>query len=393
MSLSTERQNLDYLHVQYQSFMGLGLDIGVLRRDRLITSFWKLMFYTTCVTFMQYGFITFVIHSITNIDNITSSLSMFNQGVLLMFKGTMIIYKGDKMLNLIWKLNKLAKDANPEENEKWISQNRRGELITKAYLYACRICITCVAIIPWIFVVYEYMKGWDMHLELPFEMEFPYDDGGWPASLVNYVLTMFHIRGLANTSIGIDTLFAWYVHAISGHFRILCNKIKKAATKIDLYDNHGDFRKDIGEFVRYHDQVLKFVDDLNLLYGPMAWAEITMSCLQLCFLLYSLVNTPNFASIPFNFVASASVTIQLMIYCFGGEKLKNENDMLCEDIYMDMPWDKMYPSEKKLILMPIIRAQKEAILKGLFFHLNRSLLVFIFKNAFSFITLLGAMKE
>ncbi|XP_059221737.1 odorant receptor 1a-like [Stomoxys calcitrans] len=283
--------------------------------------------------------------------------------------------------------------TSEEEYRIWVSENRRGELIAKAYLYACWISMTCVAIIPWIFVVYEWFQGLEMHLNLPFELMFPYDDGGWLASMANYVLTMLHIRGLANTSIGIDTLFGWYIHAIVGHFRILRYKIKKAALRIDLHEDHSQFVQDIGDFVEYHKKVLQYVEDLNRLYGAMSWAEITMSCLQLCFLLYSLANDPNFASIPFHFVASASITLQLTIYCIGGEKIKNENDMLCDEIYMAMPWEKMNPSEKKLILIPLIRAQKQTLLKGLFFYLNQSLLVFIFKNAFSFITLLGAMKE
>ncbi|XP_013113430.2 odorant receptor 45a-like [Stomoxys calcitrans] len=342
---------------------------------------------------LQYGFINYAFHSITNIDSITSSLSMFNQGVLLLFKGAMLIGKGSSMLKLIWNLNSLATAANSDENEKWVSENRRGELIAKAYLYACWISVACVALVPWLFVVYEYVRGLETHLELPFALKFPFDDGSWPSSLTVYILTMLHLRGLSNTSIGIDTLFGWYIFAISGHFRILRDKIAKTAVKIDVYGDHTHFQSDIKIFVRYHDKVAKYVDDLNDLYGAMSWAEIAMSTLQMCFLLYSLGNDPNPASIPFHFVASASIVLQLMIYCFGGEKLTSENDMLCNDIYMAMPWDKMYPSEIKAMLILLVRAQRETILKGLFFNLNQSLLVFIFKTAFSLITLLGAIKE
>lgn len=125
-------------------------------------------------------------------------------------------------------------------------------------------------------------------------------------------------------SVGIDTLFGWYIFAVSGHFRILRHKIKETALKIDAYDNHRDFVRDVASFVSYHNRTLKFAENLNRLYGEILWGEISMSCLQLCFLLYSLTNDENFANIPFHFFASAAITMQLMIYCFGGEKLKNE---------------------------------------------------------------------
>uniref|UniRef100_A0A1I8PBH8 Odorant receptor n=1 Tax=Stomoxys calcitrans TaxID=35570 RepID=A0A1I8PBH8_STOCA len=392
-SLAEEKQNLEFLKIQRYAMGILGLDLGVTSRKQLIKSPGTLAFFTFSIVLFQYGFFNYAKDSITDIDTITSSLSMFNQGGLLLFKGSMLIHYGGKMLNLIWNLNSLAKEANAEEYEKWLSENRRAELLAKSYFCACLTSVVCCALLPWLFVIYEYFKGVEPHLELPFAVKFPYDDGGWIASLVIYILTLSLLRALSNTSIGIDTLFGWYIFAISGHFHILRDKIQKAAMKIDLYDNHLDFQQDIAAFVTYHNHVAIFVEDLNELYGAISWAEITLSCLQMCFLLYSLGNDPNLASIPFHFLATAAIIIQLMIYCFGGEKLKYENDLLCKEIYMVMPWEKMHLSEKKLILIALVRTQKETILKGLFYHLNQSLLVFIFKTAFSFITLLGAIKE
>ncbi|XP_061400272.1 odorant receptor 45a-like [Musca vetustissima] len=391
-----DRQNLEYLSVQYGAFMALGLDIGVTtgRRRGLLKSVWKFAFNMLCTFYMQYGFGNFVIHSITDIDAITASLSMFNQGILLTFKVSLIILKGEEMLKLIWDMNILSRGANAMEYEKWLSENRNGRLIALGYFYACWAAVTCVAVIPWIFLLYEYFQGMGVNLRLPFQVEFPFDHGGGLLiSILNYMCTLLLVHAWLNMSVGIDTLFGWYIFAISGHFRILRNKIKEAAAKIDLHNNHRDFVRDVAAFVSYHNRTLKFVEDLNRLYGEILWGEISMSCLQICFLLYSLANDENFANIPFHFVASAAITMQLMIYCFGGEKLKNENDMLCDDIYMAMPWEKMYPSEKKLMLLPLLRTQKETSLTGLYFIINRNLLVFIFKTAFSFITLLGAIKE
>lgn len=124
-------------------------------------------------------------------------------------------------------------------------------------------------------------------------------------------------------TVGIDSLYGWYVQSISAHFRILRCKLKRAALKLQ---NHScvDFSKDIGSIVYYHNRTLKFVQDLNAIFGEILWAEVMLSCLQMCFVIYTLNNDADVSNMPFNFLAFVVVTIQLMIYCFGGEKIKNE---------------------------------------------------------------------
>lgn len=121
-----------------------------------------------------------------------------------------------------------------------------------------------------------------------------------------------------------DTLFGWCVHAVSAHFRILRLKVAVAAHRIEANDNHEEFLKDVGVIVRYHIKILEFIDELNNIYGGIFWAEVMFSCLQMCFLIYSLNNDPDIKTMPFNALVFAAISIQMMIYCFGGEKVKNE---------------------------------------------------------------------
>lgn len=170
--------------------MVLGLDIGVTRRSALLKSGWTFLFNILCTVFMEYGFANFVINSITDIDAITSSLSMFNQGILLTFKVLVMVFKGDEMLKLIWDMNRLARggkfgglgrekfkillfrfSANAKEWEIWISENRMGKWIALGYYYCCYIAATIMAVMPWLFMLYEYVQGRGVHLRLPFQLQ------------------------------------------------------------------------------------------------------------------------------------------------------------------------------------------------------------------------------
>ena len=55
--------------------------------------------------------------------------------------------------------------------------------------------------------------------------------------------------------------------------------------------------------------------------------------------------------------------------------------MLSFDIYLLFPWHKMTPQQKKLILLPLMRSQKLSGLKGLFFEVDRNLLVYVSKSS------------
>lgn len=155
-------------------------------------------------------------------------------------------------------------------------------------------------------------------------LRFPYEDRGIPVFIVNYILSVIYVYTLLCLTIGIDTLFGWLIHAVSGHFRILRLKVEKAAAKIDLHGNHVDFVRDIGAIVRYHKKTLAFVDALNDIFGQIFWAEVAFSCLQMCFLIFTLNNGSDKRMIPFNAMVFTAISIQMMIYCFGGEKIKTE---------------------------------------------------------------------
>ncbi|KAM7351570.1 odorant receptor 1a-like [Cochliomyia hominivorax] len=392
MSRNKSQQNLEFLTIQYFAFSKMGLDLRALKRRELLRNYGKFFLLISCTLYLEYGLINFVAHSVTNIDVATGSLSMFNQGCLILIKITVFLVKGDKFLKLIWNMNLMAEKANSKEYKIWLSENHRSRLIGKMYFYACWVAVGCAAIVPIIFMAYDYRKTDILNKKLPFGGKFPLDQDGLIIFILNYILSLIYIYALLNMTVGFDTLYGWYIYAISAHFRILRCKVHLCALKLQNNILH-EFQQDIGLIVVYHNRILQFANGLNAIFGEILWAEVMLSSLQMCFVVFTLNNDADVSNMPFNFMVLVAVTMQMMIYCFGGEKLKNESLMLSFDFYLNFPWHKMSPNQKKLMLFPLMRSQKLSVLRGLFFEVDRNLLVYILKTAFSFNALLSAMKE
>ncbi|KNC22741.1 putative odorant receptor 45a [Lucilia cuprina] len=354
----------------------MGIDINNLKRRKLLKDFGKFVLLISCTIYLEYGLIRFVAQSVSNIDKATGALSMFNQGCLILIKISVFLTKGDKFMKLIWDMNLLAMRANPEEYKKWLSENQRSQLIGKMYFYACWIAVGCAGVVPIIFMIYDYKQNGVFNGKLPFGGKFPFDQFGQIIFALNYILSLIYIYALLNMTVGIDTLYGWYIYNISAHFRILRCKVESVALKLKNNDNEN-FIRDIGSIVNYHNKTINFTQDLNNIFGEILWAEVMLSCLQMCFAIYTLNNDDDVSNMPFNFMVLVAVVMQLMIYCFGGEKIKNESLMLCLDFYLHFPWHKMPAQQKKLMLLPLMRAQTLSVLRGLFFEVDRNLLVYV----------------
>ncbi|TMW54502.1 hypothetical protein DOY81_000494 [Sarcophaga bullata] len=393
MSLSSDKQILEFLAIQTITLHNMGIHFNTLKRRELLQNYWKFFGLISCTIYLEFGLISFAVHSVPNLDVVTGALSMFNQGCLILVKITTFLVNGDKFMLLIQQMNQLAEKANPMEFKKWMEENRHSQLIAKMYFYACWIAVGCAGIVPLVYMWYDYRKTKELNKKLPFAVYFPFDNGGPLIFSLNYVFSLVYIYALLNMTVGIDALYGWYIYNVSAHFRILRCKVANVALKLDTWDGYNDFTQDICGMVFYHNKVLKFVEGFNGIFSGILWVEVMLSCLQMCFVMYTLNNDTDFSNMPFNFMVLVAVSMQLMIYCFGGEKIKSESLMLSFDIYLLFPWHKMSPQQKKLMLLPLMRSQKLSVLKGLFFEVDRNLLVYIVKTAFSFNALLSAMKE
>uniref|UniRef100_A0A1B0GFW7 Odorant receptor n=1 Tax=Glossina morsitans morsitans TaxID=37546 RepID=A0A1B0GFW7_GLOMM len=367
-----------FLSIQQRNLAVLGFDLNAAERRYLVEKPLKLLFVLSCNFYWTYGLMNFAIYNIENFDEITGSLSVFNQDILLFFKMFIFFAKADKYLNLIKSMNKLADKAKNQEYDEWMSENRLAELIAKVYSYTCRVAVAFSATVPLIYSVYVTYTAGELKLKLPVKARFTLD-GKLSYFAFNYITFVIHLNSMASLTVGLDSLYFWFIYNISAHFRILRKKLEIMAVNLKTNLQYS-IQDDLGAIVVYHLEVIRFIKSMNEIFGEILWAEVTMSCLQMCFATHALMSDVDVSNAPFNIVVVFAVIIQLAIYCFGGEKIREESISLCSDVYLLFPWHKMSMHQRRLMLLPLLRAQKEAYLKGLFFQVDRNLFVFVSKR-------------
>uniref|UniRef100_A0A1A9W6W6 Odorant receptor n=1 Tax=Glossina brevipalpis TaxID=37001 RepID=A0A1A9W6W6_9MUSC len=362
--LSTQRRNLDIL----------GLDLNATQRRYFLKNPLRLFFFQSCSVYWIYGLMNFSIYNIETFDVSSGSLSLFNQGILIIFKLFILLAKASKFLYLMKIMNQLAKKAKNEEYDEWISENRTAELIAKVYSYICWVAISICAAISLIYSFCMSYNADELKLKLPLNGRFPFDEN-LTSFAFNYVTCVINITAMASLTCGTDSLYFWFIYNISAHFRILRKKLEVMAQNLTTNVEYA-MQEDLGVIVNYHLDIIHFIKLLNEIFGEILFAEVTLSCLQMCFATHALMNDVDISNVPFNIMVVLAIMAQLMIYCFGGEKIRDESMSLHHDIYLLFPWHKMSPQERRLMLLPLLCAQGEASLIGLIFQVDRNLLVF-----------------
>lgn len=172
----------------------------------------------------------------------------------------------------------------------------------------------------------------------------------------------------------VDTLYGWCALGLSSQYHRLGRQLKL------LFDGHSNpSRFDLGlsELFTEHARLLRLVEHFNASFMEIAFVEVLVICVLYCSVIcqYIMPHTnQNFAFLGF---FSMVVTTQLCIYLFGAEQVRLEAEGFAGLLYQELPWQKLSPSHRRLLLFPLQRAQRETILGAYFFELGRPLLVWV----------------
>ncbi|XP_017461820.1 PREDICTED: odorant receptor 45a-like, partial [Rhagoletis zephyria] len=210
--------------------------------------------------------------------------------------------------------------------------------------------------------------------------------------IIAYIWCISFIVYAIHAVAAMDSLFCWFIFNISAHFRILQHKLEAVAATL-AEEDYVSFQQNITEALRYHRHIIELAAEFDDLYAPIVFIEIAVSYLKLCFSAYNLINLADISSFPVIVVGLVTITFQLCIYCFSGEKIKNASLLISDHIYLTFPWARMPSSMRRLLLLPLMRAQRSTNLTGYLFIVDHSLLVWIFKTTGSIIGFLSATKE
>ncbi|KAH8419917.1 hypothetical protein KR009_003843 [Drosophila setifemur] len=269
----------------------------------------------------------------------------------------------------------------------WRVQNRRGQLMASIYFLMCAGTSVSFWIMPLALTMLRYHRAGEFVPVSSFRVSLPYDVSQPHIYALDCCLMIFVLTFFCCSTTAVDTLYGWCALGLSSRYRRLGQQLRI------IQANSDPTRSDLGlgELFSEHARLLRLVEHFDASFREIAFVEVLVICVLYCSVIcqYIMPHTnQNFAFLGF---FSMVVTTQLCIYLFGAEQVRLEAEGYAGQLYEVMPWQRLSPQHRRLLILPLQRAQKETNLGAYFFQLGRPLLVWIFRTAGSFTTLLNAL--
>lgn len=203
----------------------------------------------------------------------------------------------------------------------------------------------------------------------------PYDIARPEIYLLDCCLMAFVLTFFCCSTSGVDTLYGWFVFGLTAHYRRLVWQLQRDLSQCQRIGPQLEQR--LQQLFDQHARLLQLVDRFEAGFRDIACVEVLLICVLYCAVIcqYIMPHTnQNFAFLGF---FSMVVSTQLCIYGFGAEQVRHEARQFSLQLYLQLPWHQLSPAQRRLMLLPLQRAQKETQLGAYFFVLGHPLLVWV----------------
>ncbi|XP_030243882.1 odorant receptor 1a [Drosophila navojoa] len=380
---------LGNLWVQRFTFGLMGLDLQQDRRTlRSPVTYLVMMLATSFELCTVCGFIVQQRHDIV----LCSEALMHGiQMVSSLLKMIIFVCKGRELVSLIAAIQApfLRPIIDAAELRVWRVQNRRGQIFSAIYLLMCAGTSISFLVMPVASTTLIYYKSGQFVPVSSFRVALPYDVTNPVIYFLDCCLMVPVLTFFCCSTTAVDTLYGWFVFGLTAHYRRLELELQSER----MQSSTGrELDQRLEQLFREHARLLELVARFEAGFRDIACVEVLLICVLYCSVIcqYIMPHTnQNFAFLGF---FSLVVSSQLCIYGFGAEQVRHEGQQFAYQLYQLLPWHELPPHQRRLLLLPLQRAQKETQLAAYFFRLGRPLLVWIFRTASSFTTLLNTLR-
>ncbi|KAM7343180.1 odorant receptor 45a-like isoform 2-T2 [Cochliomyia hominivorax] len=312
---------------------------------------------------------------------VTDSLALSCQLLLAIWKMIIFLCKRKEFTDMINLVHSLNFKAGEKELLKIRLENSKDVKFCTGYLLTVIIAAILAFATPILEAIYFYVTTGMLVLRVPYKGSYYIPHSELPGYSLVYMWNFISIYHLLGITMALDTLFTWMVSNISAQFHFLCFCFKEAGkeghltTKGNVKDLKA-FSKLIKSCIESHNLVLNLAEQLNDVYVfrlSRPSESMMVAAYQGVFLL--------------------TVAMQLMLYCYNGQRIRDESLQVAPEIYFAFDWSHLAKPSKKLLFLPMMRSQKNSQLKGIFFTLDLSLFLWVFKTAGSLIAALKTLEE
>ncbi|KAM7342812.1 odorant receptor 45a-like isoform 1-T1 [Cochliomyia hominivorax] len=391
-----------YFSIQKISFAGIGID--PMAKDPQLQIRRPLILYGVMMS-CSFHFLLVAHYAwkhITDFVEITDSLPLLCQLLLSIWKILIFLNKRLEITSLIQELHGLNYKVKEQEMAIVRRENFKDHRLTSFYFKIVAITGGTALIHPIVNALYNYYSKGELVLNPPNKATYFWNHTHLSGFSVVYVMNAFSDYFTCAASLAIDTLFSWFVSNITAQFHIICYRFQQLALKCSESVNRlhqqqqqqNDLNENFQYSIQYHRQTLLLAEKLNRVYGEIIFIKFIIVCTEICSLVFR-VSRPNdsVADVAYKCAFLFAVALQLIVYCYNGQRIKDESLQVATKIYCAFDWSNLSKSYQKLLLICLLRSQKYSIIKGVFFEVDLSLYLWVFKTAGSLITALKSLDE
>ncbi|XP_037819571.1 uncharacterized protein LOC119608988 [Lucilia sericata] len=391
-----------YFVVQNFAFNCMGIDVTSQNRtifNPFINWISMALLMTLCVFMFMYA-----AEYRHDMDLMTDILAPFWQAVLALIKMWVFVWNKKRVVKLVRHIWLWNLEGRADELDIIIDENRKDYFYSKLFFRFVMATVVMAFLSPILVAFFYYLKGQGFmdNLDPPLKAGvssfiwvtyyIAMDPKSYNGYILIYIWNIISVCYISNGAIANDTLFSWIAHNVTAQFRILNLRFKKTANSLRKPGDEREFIRSITQHIKYHHRVIELANNFNDVFMVTVFFKYTISFLQIACLIFTIARGGELATLVFHIVFLIAVSIQLMMYCLGGQKIIDGSTSVAVSIYEYFQWHDMSIKSKKLLLLSIMRAQKPCNLTGVFFVADLPLFLWVLKTSGSMFTMLKSME-
>ncbi|XP_073814959.1 odorant receptor 82a [Musca autumnalis] len=337
----------------------------------------------------QWPMMNYTIYNIDDLQLATASLSISFTNVLTVIKITTFLFYKWRFGGLMKKLEAMFNELQEPESKKVLkTSNRTAITLVKIYGNSVGLTGLYFMLTPILKIMWSKIQKSELQLELPMPMRFSFDFESSPGYEICYIYTGLITLVVVMYATAIDGLFISFTINLVGHLKALQHFIQ--SNRFERHD--AEIHKEISFYIRYHNLILHLYEEVRQIYSPIVFGQFLITSLQVCVIVYQMVTHINtFLVFVINCTFLLSILLQLFIYSYGGEILKNESLMVGISVQLSN-WYNLKPTYRRMLWLLLMRSQREAIIRGGFYEASLANFMTILKAAMSYITLIQSIE-
>ncbi|XP_023292433.2 odorant receptor 82a [Lucilia cuprina] len=337
----------------------------------------------------QWPMINYAIYYIDNLQLATASLSICFTNILTVIKITTFLSYKWRFVALMTKLETMYQELK-DSAAKIILESANSTAIMVVKLYWISVCSTGTYFMmsPVLKIIWSKIRKTNAAWELPMPMRFAFDFETFPGYEFAYIYTGLVTLSVVMYAVATDGLFVSFAINLVSHLKIL----QKSIENNTFLKSDEELHKDLKSYIEYHNLILSLYNELRDIYSPIVFGQFLMTSLQVCVIVYQMVtHMDTILVLIINCTFLTSILLQLFIYCYGGEILKLESLMVGISVQLSN-WYNLKPAHRRMLVLLMLRSQREAIIKAGFYEASLANFMAILKAAVSYITLIQSIE-